>query len=130
MIRQVAITFTTTDSGVTYAGGFTNNSYVDYYVNAKQAGEYTITLPLGAGSGDDAQWNADSLQVKINDKEIATLAIPTSGWEVFSNATCKFTASAAGTYKISVVAVGGAVNVADFTVIRTGEVSTEPGKTV
>lgn len=121
------ITFTTTDAGITYAGGLNNNSYLDYYVNAKEAGEYTITLPLAAGSGEDAQWNADSLQVKINDTTIAALTIPSNGWEVFSESgTCKFTASAAGTYKISVVAVNGAVNVADFTVTKTGEISTTP----
>ena len=57
---------------------------------------------------------------------IASLTVPSNGWEVFSETeTCKFTASAPGTYKISVVAINGAVNVADFTVKKTGEVSSD-----
>lgn len=120
--KSSAITFTTSVAGVTYAGGLNNNSYLDFYVNVPQAGSYTINLPLAAG---DAQWNADSITVKVNDSELATLPITGStGWETFINHTCKFNASAAGAYKISVAAVGGAVNIADFNITRNGEIET------
>ena len=117
-----AITFTTTSGGITYAGGLNNNSYLDFYINVKQEGSYTINLPLAAGN---AQWNAESMVVKVNDIELTTLPItPSTDWEVFVNHSCKFNAGAAGTYKISFAAKGGAVNVADFNMARNGEIET------
>ena len=121
--KSSAITFTTTTAGVTYAGNLNSNSFLDFYVKVPQSGSYTIKLPLAAG---DAQWNAKELVVSVNDTELETLEVTGStGWEVFINHTCKFNASAAGTYKISVKAIGGSVNIADFDMQRAGEIETE-----
>ena len=121
--KTSSVTFTTTTSGVTYAGGLNNNSYLDFYVNVTQEGSYTINLPLAAGN---VQWNAESMVVSVNDTEVVTLPIIAStDWEAFINHSCKFNAAEAGAYKISVKAVSGAVNVADFLVARNGEIETE-----
>ena len=91
----------------------------------KEPGNYEICVPLGGGSGDAAQWNAEKVQVKVNDAIIGDLSIPNNNWTEFQAADAvkriRFEAKETGTYKVTLTAVNGAVNIADFLIEKVSE---------
>ena len=106
---------------VTYAGNLNNGLGLDYYINVSSAGDYTVNLRLAAG---DAQYNAKSMLVKINGNEVArTDVVGSSSWTTFIDHSVNVTFKEAGNYKISVEAVEGACNVADFTIAKKADES-------
>lgn len=110
-----SITFST-ESGITYAGNLNNGSYLDYFVDVAEAGDYTINLKLAAGN---AQYNAKNMLVKINNSTIATLPVQaSSSWTTFVDHTTTVHFPSAGAYTISVAADSGACNVTDFTLTK------------
>ncbi|MDD6356821.1 MAG: carbohydrate-binding protein [Bacteroidales bacterium] len=107
----------TTNNGVTYAGGFDDGSYIEFKANAAIAARYNFTLRLAAG---DTQWNAESVTLKIDNNEIATIGITaSSGWENFITHTAENIAIAnAGEHTITLMTNGGACNISDIVVTK------------
>ncbi|MDD6356819.1 MAG: glycosyl hydrolase family 18 protein [Bacteroidales bacterium] len=107
----------TTNGGKTYAGGFNDGSSIDIYVNALTAAKYDFALQLAAG---DAQWNAQSITVKLDDATVATVNVTAStGWENFiEHAVNNISIASAGVHKITFVTNGGSCNISDFTVTK------------
>ena len=69
---------------------------------------------LAAG---DAQWNAEAMMIRINGNEVArTNVTGSSSWTEFINHPVDLNFKEAGNYKITIEAVNGACNVADFTI--------------
>lgn len=110
--------------GTKYAGNLKDGSTLDYYIRVQEKGTYTFKLKLAAG---DAQWNAKNMLIKLNNQTTATIPVQeSSGWENFVEHTAEIAFPARGEYKISLTAEAGAVNVADFTVTKHEETTTEP----
>ncbi len=105
------------ENGVTYAGDLHTGSYLDYQIQAAQAGDYTVTLQLAAG---DAQYNASNMVIKVNDVTAATVPVTASAsWTSFVSHTANIRLENAGTYKLTIEAQDGACNVADILVSKT-----------
>jgi len=114
----------TTENGVTYAGGLTNGASLDYYINVPESGKYTFKFHFAAG---DTQYNADNMVFKVNDNEISKMPLQLSAsWTTFDEYTAEFNFVTAGNYKVSIMSDGGACNVTDFTVSKSGEQTTTP----
>lgn len=113
--KTSTITYTT-EEGVTYAGNLNNGSYLDYFVNVTEPGEYTIDLKLAAG---DAQYNAKNMIVKLNNTTVATVPVQTSSsWTTFIDHTATINFPSAGIYTLSIAADSGACNMTDFTLTK------------
>ena len=111
--KSSAITMNT-DNNVTYAGNLNDGLYLSYMVSVAKAGDYTINLKLAAG---DAQYNAKNMIVKLDGNTIATIPVQASStWTTFVDHSAKINLSQTGKHTLTIMAEGGACNVADFSV--------------
>ncbi|MFR8739073.1 MAG: carbohydrate-binding protein [Eubacterium sp.] len=111
--KSSAITMNT-DNNVTYAGNLNDGLYLSYMVSVAKAGDYTINLKLAAG---EAQYNAKNMIVKLDGNTIATIPVQaSSAWTTFVDHSAKINLSQTGKHTLTIMAEGGACNVADFSV--------------
>jgi aryl-phospho-beta-D-glucosidase BglC (GH1 family)/GH18 family chitinase len=109
----------TTANGITYAGGLTTGSTMDYYIHVAEAGKYNITLNLAAGN---AQWNTSAMIVTLNDGTTVNVPVQAStGWETFIPHIAEINFAAKGTYKLTITSKDGACNVTDFSITKKNE---------
>ena len=121
--KSSAITITT-ENNVTYAGNLNDGTYLDYQVNIAQAGDYTFHLNLAAG---DTRYNAENILIKLDGTTVATVPVQaSSSWTTFIDHQVTVNLSQTGVHTLSIVADSGACNVADFTVEKYEEPTTEP----
>ncbi len=106
-----------TTNTVTYAGGFKDGYYIDIYLNAITAAKYDFAFQLAAG---DAQWNANSVTVKLDDNNVGTINITASeGWESFIEHILNNVSIATdGVHKLTLVTNGGSCNIGNFSVTK------------
>ncbi|MCI9617831.1 MAG: cellulase family glycosylhydrolase, partial [Eubacterium sp.] len=96
-----------------YVGNLVSGSTLEYQVNAKEAGNYTMDIELAAG---DVQYNAKNLSVKLDGNTVSTIPVTgSSEWTKFIKHTTQINITNAGKHTIEVVSDGGAVNVGNIT---------------
>lgn len=108
-----------------YAGNTNDGSFLRYYIKNNESGNYKLTLNLAAG---DAQWNAESIDVKLDGINVATVNVQGStGWENFIAHTAEFPISSTGLHTLTLTVNGGACNINDFSLEK--NIITEVNKT-
>lgn len=103
----------TKNTGTTnYVGNLVSGSTLEYQVNAKETGTYTIDMGLAAG---DAKYNADNIIIKLDGKTVSTIPLTgSSDWTTFIEHTAQIDIAEKGNHTIAIVSDGGAVNIGNI----------------